>query len=141
LGDDATLSETTTQMNLISTVDQHLTIHLNKDSLRRWFKKNKGKEKRAVFRPLLTEDHKQTRLHFVREIHSLNEQGAIYSFEDKAWNYLWSKRKKMKHLPRAEFEEERADQVCVRHVISRSNPIKSMFMGVVFPPVSTKPRL
>jgi len=60
LGDDATFSEIATQMNLISTVDQRPTIHLNKDSLRRWFKKNKGKEKRAVFRPLLTEDHKQT---------------------------------------------------------------------------------
>jgi hypothetical protein len=40
----------------------------------------------------------------------------------------------MKHLPKAEFEEERVDRVHVRWVISRNNPIKTMFMGVVFPP-------
>jgi hypothetical protein len=40
----------------------------------------------------------------------------------------------MKYIPRAEFEEERADRVHVRWVISRKNPIKVMFMGVVFPP-------
>jgi hypothetical protein len=84
LGDDATFSEIATQMNLISTVDQRPTIHLNKESLRRWFKKNKGKEKRAVFRPLLTEDHKQIRLQYVHEIRTLNEQGATYGFEDEA---------------------------------------------------------
>ncbi len=40
----------------------------------------------------------------------------------------------MKHLQRAEFEEENVDRVKVRRVISQSNPIKTMFMGVVFPP-------
>jgi hypothetical protein len=39
-------------------VDERLTMNLNKWSLLRWFKKNKGKEKRAVFRHLLTEEHK-----------------------------------------------------------------------------------
>ncbi len=38
----------------------------------------------------------------------------------------------MKHLPRADFEEEGADRIQVRRVISRSHPIKTMFMGVVF---------
>ncbi len=58
LGDDMTLSEIATQMNLLSTVDEWPSINLKKDSLRRWFKKNKGKEKRAVFRPLLKDEHK-----------------------------------------------------------------------------------
>jgi hypothetical protein len=40
----------------------------------------------------------------------------------------------MKHLPRADFEEEGADRIQVRKVISRSHPIKTMFMGVVFKP-------
>jgi hypothetical protein len=40
----------------------------------------------------------------------------------------------MKHLPRAPFEEQGADSMQVRRVISRSNSIKMMFMGVVFPP-------
>jgi hypothetical protein len=38
----------------------------------------------------------------------------------------------MKHLPRAPFEEQGADKVHVRRVISQSNHIKIMFMGVVF---------
>ena len=40
----------------------------------------------------------------------------------------------MKHLPRAPFEEQGVDRVQVRRVISRSNPIKILFMGVAFPP-------
>jgi hypothetical protein len=40
----------------------------------------------------------------------------------------------MKHPPRAEFEDKGADRVHVRRVVSRMNPIKMMFMGVVFPP-------
>jgi len=41
---------------------------------------------------------------------------------------------KKKHLPGSDFEEEGTDRVCVRRVISRTNPVKTMFMGVVFPP-------
>jgi hypothetical protein len=40
----------------------------------------------------------------------------------------------MKHLPRAPFEEQEVDRVQVRRVISRTNAIKTMFMGVAFPP-------
>ncbi len=82
----------------------------------------------------MTEEHKQARLRYVNEVRTLKDQGATIGFEDQAWKYLWSRRKKMKHLPRAPFEEQGADRVQVRRVISRSNPIKTMFMGVVFPP-------
>ncbi len=87
-----------------------------------------------MFRPLLTEEHKQARIQYINEIRTLTDQGATIGFEDEAWKYLWSRRKKMKHLPRAPFEEQGADRVQVRRVISRNNPIKTMFMGVVFPP-------
>jgi hypothetical protein len=40
LGDDATFSEIAARMNLLSTVDERPAINLEKDSLRRWFKKN-----------------------------------------------------------------------------------------------------
>jgi hypothetical protein len=43
-------------------------------------------------------------------------------------------REKIKHLPRADFEDEGADRVCARCIISRSNPIRTVFMGLVFPP-------
>jgi hypothetical protein len=35
----------------------------------------------------------------------LAQQGAIIGYLDKAWKYLWSLRKKMKHLPRFVLEE------------------------------------
>jgi hypothetical protein len=58
LGDISTFADLAGQMNLLSAVDGRQEMNLNKWSLLRWFKKNKGKEKRAVFRPLLTEEHK-----------------------------------------------------------------------------------
>ncbi len=109
LADDATFSEVASQMNLLSTVDERPTMNLNKWSLLRWFKKNKGKERRAVFRPLLTDEHKRARLQYINEIRTLTDQGATIGFEDEAWKYLWSRREKMKHLPRAPFEEQGAD--------------------------------
>jgi hypothetical protein len=62
LSDIATFAKLTAPMNLLSTVDERLTMNLNKWSLLRWFKKKKGKEKRAVFRRLLTEEHNVTRV-------------------------------------------------------------------------------
>jgi hypothetical protein len=49
IGNDATFAEVASQMNLLSTVDERPTMNLNKWSLLRWFKKHKGKERRAVF--------------------------------------------------------------------------------------------
>jgi hypothetical protein len=69
-------------------VDKWPTINLNKWSLLRWLKLHKEKERCAVFRPLLTEEHKQARLRYVNE-----NLGATIGFEDEAWEYLWSKRK------------------------------------------------
>jgi hypothetical protein len=126
LDDDATFSEVASQMNLLSTVDPLPTMHLNKWSLLHWFKKNKGKEQQAK----LTTNHKQAQIQYINKIHTLQEEGYL----DEAWNYLWSRRKKMKHLPRADFEEEGIDRVCVRRVLSRTNPVNTIFMGVVFPP-------
>jgi len=45
----ATFNEIATQINLLSMDDKMPTMNLNKWSLQRWFKKNKGKEKRPVF--------------------------------------------------------------------------------------------
>jgi len=107
LGNVATFAELAAQMNLLSAVDKRPIMNLNKWSLLRWFKKNKGKEKRAVFRPLLTEEHKANRIQH---------------------------QKKTKHLPQAEFKAEATDRIRVRRVISRSHPVKTMFMGVINQP-------
>jgi exonuclease V gamma subunit len=40
-------------------------------------------------------------------------QGAAICYLDKKWFYLFSRQKKSKHLPRAEFEAEWADRIRV----------------------------
>jgi hypothetical protein len=97
--------EVASQMNLLLMVDEWLTMNLNKWSFLCWFKKNKGKERCAVFRPLLMYEHKRARLQYINKIHTLTNQGATIGFEDEVWKYLWSRRKKMKFLPRAPFED------------------------------------
>ncbi len=136
LGDTATFGEITQAMNQQSTTYEHLpTINLNKFSLYRWFKKNKGKEKRVKEKPLLTEEHKIRRLQHSERMLILRDQGAIVCYLDEKWFYIFSCRKKSKHLPRADFEGEGADRLRIRRVISRSHPIKTMFMGVLTSPI------
>ena len=117
-------------------VDERLTMNLNKWSLLRWFKKNKGKEKRAVFRPLLTEEHKARQIQLEQWILTLIAQGAAICYLDEKWFYLFSRQKKSKHFPRAEFEAEGADRIRVRRIISRGHPVKTMLMGVITQPNS-----
>jgi hypothetical protein len=71
-------------------VDERLTMNLNKWSLLRWFKKNKGKEKRAVVRPLLTEEHKARQIQHEQWILTLIAQGAAICYLDEKWFYLFS---------------------------------------------------
>jgi len=134
LGDAATFTEIASQMNLLSAVDERPTMNLNKWSLLRWFKTKKGKEKRTVFRPLLTPQHKINRVQHAHRIRTLMDQGAAICYLDEKWFYLVSRRKTSKYLPRAEFEAEGADRIRVRRVISRSYPVKTMFMGVIAQP-------
>jgi hypothetical protein len=84
-----------------------------------------------VFRPILTEAHKVSRLQHAEQIHTLMGQGAAICYLDEKWFYLFSRRKKSKHLPRAEFEAEGADRIRVRRVLSQSHPVKTMVMGVI----------
>ena len=123
-------------MNLQSTVEQNLpTLNLTKWTLRRWFVKNKGKEKRHVEKPLLTPEHKQARVLFARRLLTMIQQGLPILFLDEKWMYLFSRRKQLKHLPRAPFEEEGIDNLRPRKVISRRHPVKTMFMGIVTAPL------
>jgi hypothetical protein len=97
-------------MNLLSMVNEQPIMSLNKWSLLWWFKGHKGKERLAIFRPLLIHEHKQARMQYINKIHTFNQHGATISFRDEAWKYLWSRKKKMKYLPRAPFEEQGVDR-------------------------------
>jgi hypothetical protein len=99
LGNVTTFAKLAAQMNLLSAVDKRPTMNLNKWSLLRRLKKNKGKEKRAVFRALLTEEHKASRIQHAQWILTLITQGAAICYLDEKWFYLFSCQKKSKHLP------------------------------------------
>jgi hypothetical protein len=104
LGNDATYAEIAAQMNLLSTVDDaRPTIRLDKWSLQCWFKNHNGKEKKPIVRPLLTIEHKQTRLTYVTEMRAMEQQGAIFGYLDEAWKYLWSLRGKNEASPTSRF--------------------------------------
>jgi hypothetical protein len=63
VGDDATFDLIARTMNLQSAVLENMpTLTLDKFKLYRWFRKNKGKERKTVDRPLLTEEHRRARL-------------------------------------------------------------------------------
>jgi hypothetical protein len=108
-------------------------MKLNKWSLLRWFKKNKGKKKRAVIRPLHAEEHKTSQIQHVQWIHTLIAQGAVICYLDKKWLYLFSCCKKSKHLPQAEFEAEGTDRIRVRRAISKSHLVSTIFLGCNHP--------
>jgi hypothetical protein len=64
----------------------------------------------------------------------MEEEEEINFYEDEKWAYEESRRKCLKHLPCASFEEEGADKLQVQQEISRQHPTKVMFMGVVGKP-------
>ncbi len=136
LGDNATFKELASAMNLQSaTMEDRPSLRMNKFNLLRWFKKNKGIEKRTVHRPILTNEHKIARLQHAELIQNLHRQGKTICYLDEKWFYCFSRRKKQKYLPRAAFEEEGADRMRIRRVVSRSHPAKTMFMGVLTSPI------
>jgi hypothetical protein len=51
-------------------------------------------------------------------MYAMEQQGAIFGYLDEAWKHLWSLRKKKKHLPRANFEEQGTDRIWVIRVIT-----------------------
>jgi hypothetical protein len=76
LGDDAMYEEIARTMNLQSAGLQDLpTLTMDKFKLLRWFKKNKGVERKTVQRLLLTPEHKQARLEHTRQIQDLHREG------------------------------------------------------------------
>jgi hypothetical protein len=107
LGNVATFAKFATQMNLLSAVDERPTMNLNKWSLLRWFKKNKGKGKWAVVRPLVKEEHKASRIQHAQWILTLIAQGAAICYLDKMWYYLFSRQKSRSTYHKLSLKQKR----------------------------------
>ncbi len=94
LGNDVTFQELALVMNLQSAVvEDRPLLRLNKFNLLRWFKKNKGIEKRMVQRPILMNEHKIARLQHAELIQNLHHQGKTICYLDEKWFYCFSRRK------------------------------------------------
>ncbi len=90
LGDNASFEELAMAMNANSAARANLpTLTLDKFTLYRWFKKNRGKEKRMKERPLLTEEHKRARLELAERLLTLIEEGAFICYLDEKLFYLF----------------------------------------------------
>ena len=135
LGDSTSFREIATTMNRKSAAEEeNETINLNESTLRRWFKKHGGKEKSSIEKPYLSNEQKEKRLVWATQMRDMMLTEAIVVYLDEKWFYTTSRRRKLKYLPRAEFEEEGADILRVRKVINRRHPAKCMFMGAVAKP-------
>ena len=80
----------------------------------RWFKKNKGKDKRPCQKPLLTEAHKNAWVAHAVPVQTLIAEGKTIWYLDERWLYYDSERCSVKYLPRADSEVEGADRIKVR---------------------------
>ncbi len=68
-------------------------------------------------------------------IKSLLNSNFAVGFLDEKWIYTTNRRRRLKLLPRAPFEEEGVDVLKYPKILSRRFPVKSMFMGVVGNPI------
>ena len=111
-------------------------FEMTKYQLINWFHKNGGKEISPIEKPLDTDEHKQTRIEWVRSYYNIltNENYAV-GFLDEKWIYTTNRRRRLKHLPKANFEEDGVDKIRYPKILSRRFPVKSMFMGVIANPI------
>jgi hypothetical protein len=111
------------------------TLNLSGQQLRRWFKAMGGEEKAPTAKPIVTDELKTTRLAWSNEHWDvLTDPTKPVAFLDEKWFYTTNRRRKIKHLPRAPWEEEGIDKISRPRVVSRRHPIKVMYMGIVARP-------
>ena len=146
LGIDATTASIIDIMNSKSLIDHphcpiRQTLRLNKFHFWNFFYSNNGCLKAPITRPTLTAEHKIERVEFSGvwldkvEMNKLGKFSKIYyCFLDEKWIYTTSRRKKLKILPPAPFENPEDVRVTNPKVRSRRHPCKIMFMGIVAPP-------
>ena len=87
-------------------------------------------------KPLDTKKHASLRIDWVVERYGLlTNPLAPVCYIDEKWFYRVNRRRKIKHLPLVEGEENNITVAQKGKMISRRFPIKTMFMGVVARPI------
>ena len=115
-------------------------LQMNRHRFWEFFYLNGGKLKRIQTKPRLTDEHIKNRVEFAKKWLELlaKEEEIYYCFLDEKWFYTSSRRKKEKHLPCADFEDQKYDIHIAKKVRNRRHPCKVMFLGIVGPPIEGK---
>ena len=113
------------------------SLKMNRRRFWEFFYLQGGKLKEPTTKPHLKDQHIKDRLEFSR--HWLKrlqtEKDLYYCFLDEKWFYTTSRCKKEKHLPQADFEDDKTAFIVSRKVKSRRHPCKVMYMGIVGPAI------
>ena len=145
LGLDATVPQLIHCMNSRSRIlhplcptrsDLKLSIH----HFWTFFYSNGGQLKRPTTKPSLTEEQKNMRVDWAKSVSNCLDifKDFYCCFLDEKWFYTTSRQKKMKILPKAEWENEDEAKIVMPKVHSRRHCSKVMYMGVIGPPVYKK---
>lgn len=136
-GSLATFSELAAMMNDKSAVigEGRPTISISRRQLATWFKRQHGKERSPIEKPMLTDEHKRNRVRWALEHFSKIERtDTPIAFLDEKWFYTTNRRRRLKVLPQGESEQNAPDAVAVPKIRSRRYPVKVMYLGVVARP-------
>lgn len=81
------------------------TLTMSRRQLGDWFRKQGGKQKSPVEKPLLTDEHKRQRVDWCHQwFNILKDKTAPVAFLDEKWFYTTNRRKTLKILPKAKHE-------------------------------------
>ncbi len=83
----------------------------------------------------MLEEHKQNRVCDSHRILELEQSGELLTYLDEKYFFCFSGCKLVKHLRRAEFEEDGVNRIRIRRVMNKLHPVKTMFMGIITAPV------
>ena len=112
-------------------------LRLNKYHFWQFFHKFDGRLVRPVTKPRLTDEQKTQRVSWTKNMKETMEafgDDFYVCFLDEKWFYTTSRRRKLKILPRAEFEEPEVAEAQMPKLRNRRFPLKVMFLGVIAPP-------
>ena len=145
LGLDATVPQLIHCMNSRSRIlhphcptrsDLRISIH----HFWNFFYSNGGQLKRPTTKPSLTKEQKTLRVEWAKNMKQALEllEDFYCCFLDEKWFYTTSRRKKMKILPQADWENSKDAKIVMPKVHSRRHCSKVMYMGVIGAPVYKK---
>jgi len=131
IGADSNWRDLADEMNVQSRKQEFVdadkpALSMSRATIRKWFLKLGGKQKRVVERPIITPLRKIERVKWCtdRKQQVESDEPFYMAFLDEKWFYVRSRRRKMKHLPLGEHEQAGANVLPMVRTASRRFPTK-----------------